>query len=442
MVTDERQRPLRRPRWRRAALLAAGLALPASCRDHRPPSPPPASRQPAVPSATVPAAPSPTARSFYADHFSRQATVPELTALGRALFFSPQLSVSGQMSCATCHDPAFAYGPPNGRATQLGGPGMDTPGLRAVPSLRYLQNVPPFEEHHFDEAVEDSTDQGPTGGHAWDGRANTTHDQARLPLTSSFEMANPSVEAVVTRLEKGPLAARFRAVFGDDVFAERARAVTALLKCLEVFQQSPQNFYPYSSRYDAYLRGQGTLTPAEQRGLALFNAPKKGNCASCHPSQRRKGAFPHFTDFGFNALGVPRNGALPANDDPAYFDLGLCGPVRTDLTGHGEYCGFFRVPGLRNTAARHVYFHNGLFHTLEQVMNFYVARDTSPAKFYPKAHGRVDAFDDLPPQHRKNVNHEPPFGGRPGAPPALTQAEIRDVIAFLGTLTDADVKRR
>ncbi len=191
-----------------------------ACRDK--PAPSPRAVQPAPQSAT--------AKSFYADQFSRRATVPEMTELGRKLFFEPHLSASGQMSCATCHDPAFAYGPPNDRATQLGGPDMKSAGLRAVPSLRYLQNVPPFEEHHFDEAVEDSTDQGPTGGHTWDGRANTTHDQARLPLTSPFEMANTSVEAVVARLAQGPLAPQFRAVFCDDVFAEPTRAVTALLK--------------------------------------------------------------------------------------------------------------------------------------------------------------------------------------------------------------------
>ena len=138
---------------------------------------------------------------------------------------------------------------------------------------------------------------------------------------------------------------------------------------------------------------------------------------------------------------MPRNAALPANSDPAWFDLGLCGPMRTDLAGHHEYCGFFRVPGLRNTAVRGAYFHNGVFHSLQQVMEFYVARDTSPGKFYPKRNGVVDAFDDLPPEDRKNVNHDPPFGRKPGAPPALTKQEIRDVIAFLNTLTDADLAR-
>jgi cytochrome c peroxidase len=388
-------------------------------------------------------APAPTAaaESFYADRFSRRPSVAAMTELGRRLFVDPQLSASGQMSCATCHDPRLGYGPPNDLAVQLGGPDLKSPGLRAVPSLRYLQTLPRFAEHHFDEAVDESADQGPTGGYGWDGRAATAHDQARLPLTSPFEMANPEVDRVVARIARGTLADRFRAVFGDDVFAEPVRGSTALLMCLEVFQQSPQDFYPYSSRYDAYLRGKAPLAADELRGLALFEAPKKGNCASCHPSRIRSDGFPQFTDFGFVALGVQRNRAIPANADPAFHDMGLCGPLRTDLAGHPEYCGEFRVPSLRNVALRRVFFHNGVFRRLDQVLEFYAERDTHPSKWYPKAGGRVDAFDDLPAPYRKNVNREPPFGGQPGAAPPLTQSEIRDLIAFLKTLTDADLPR-
>ena len=362
-----------------------------------------------------------------------------MTELGRGLFVDPQLSMSGKVSCATCHDPQFAYGPPNGRSTQLGGPDLKMVGLRASPALRYLQAVPPFTEHRFDESTDESVDQGPTGGHGWDGRADTTHDQARLPLTSMLEMANPDVDAVVSRVAHGPLAARFRAVFGDDVFSDPARGSAALLMCLEVFQQSPKDFYPYSSRYDAYLRGQDTLSPAEQRGLALFNDPKKGNCASCHPSGIRHDGFPNFTDFGYNAIGVPRNRTLPANDDPSFHDLGLCGPLRTDLTKHQAYCGEFRVPSLRNVALKRAFFHNGIFHSLDQVLAFYVERDTKPGKWYAKRGGVVETFDDLPPSYRKNVNTDPPFGRSPGASPALSAPEIRNVIAFLKTLSDADL---
>jgi cytochrome c peroxidase len=356
------------------------------------------------------------------------------------VFFDARLSASGQMSCATCHDPRSAYGPPNGLAVQLGGPDGKRPGVRAVPSLRYQQTLPAFSEHHFEESGDESVDQGPTGGHAWDGRVDTAHDQARLPLTSPFEMANPDVKSVVAKVASGPYADGFRKAFGDDVFAEPERAEAAVLMSLEVFEQSPKDFYPYSSRYDRWLRRSGELTPREQRGLALFNDTRKGNCASCHPSQMRQGAFPQFTDFGFNALGVPRNADIPANRDPRFHDLGLCGPQRTDLAGHPEYCGEFRAPSLRNVAVRHAFFHNGRFHTLEDVLHFYVERDTNPGKWYAKKNGKADAFDDLPPAYRGNVNRDPPFGGKPGAKPALSAAEIGDVIAFLEALTDADLE--
>jgi len=66
-----------------------------------------------------------------------------LADLGRALFFDPSLSESGHLSCSSCHDPAHGSGPANERAVQLGGGDMHRPGARAVPSLKYLQAVPP-----------------------------------------------------------------------------------------------------------------------------------------------------------------------------------------------------------------------------------------------------------------------------------------------------------
>jgi cytochrome c peroxidase len=377
--------------------------------------------------------------SFYADRFSKRPNVARMTDLGRKVFFDESLSASGKMSCATCHDPRFGYGPPNDRSTQLGGPDMKSAGVRAVPSLRYLHTLPRFAEHHFDEAVDESVDQGPTGGHTWDGRVDTTHEQAKLPFTSPIEMANPTMDAVLTKVEGSAYAAQFKETFGDEVFSDSEKGLTAILLSLEVFQQSPKDFYPYDSRYDAWLRRKGELSPAEERGRALFNDPRKANCATCHPSQIRGGAFPQFTDFGYIALGVPRNTAIVANKDPAFFDMGLCGPQRTDLSSHKEYCGEFRVPTLRNVGVRHVFFHNGVFHSLRQVLEFYAERDSNPGKWYPKAGGHVNAFDDLPAAYRTNVNREPPFGGKPGRPPSLTKTEIDDIIAFLGTLTDADL---
>jgi len=363
------------------------------------------------------------AQAPYAQRFD----VPRLTALGRAIFFDAELSPSGAASCASCHDPKHAYGPPDADTLKLG--------FRAAPSLRYLNTVPPFTEHSFDNDGDDSVDLGPTGGHTWDGRASSAHEQARLPLLAPEEMGGPTSQAVIERLRGAPYASQMKALFGADVFDRGEAAFDAATMALEVFQQSSQDFYPFSSRYDAMLRGQGQLNAQEMRGLALFDDPAKGNCASCHLSAiRADGAFPLFTDFGHIAIGVPRNPAIKANADPAFHDLGLCGPLRTDLASQAEYCGRFRTPSLRNVALRHTFFHNAAVTSLAQAVRFYVQRDTDPARWY----GASGKFDDLPARYHANVNVEAPFGGSPGSPPLLSDAEIDDVVAFLGTLTDAD----
>jgi cytochrome c peroxidase len=364
-----------------------------------------------------------------------------LEAIGRSLFFDPALSASGTTSCASCHDPRFAYGPPNALSVQLAGADGATPGLRAAPTLRYLQTLPAFTEHFFDNDGDDSQDRGPTGGHTWDGRAGSAHAQVRLPLLSANEMANASPRDVAERLARGPHAAAIRRAFGEKVFDAPEKAFDAASLALEVFLQSPGEFAPYSSRYDDVLRDRAQLTASEARGLRLFDDPAKGNCASCHPSARAPdGAFPLFTDFGMVALGVPRNAGLRGNRDPSFADLGLCGPLRTDFATRDAYCGLFRTPTLRNVAVRASFFHNGVFHDLRDVLRFYASRDVQAGRFYPSdAGGTVRKFDDLPTRYRANVNVDPPFDRHPGDPPALTEAEIDDVIAFLCALTDIDV---
>jgi len=206
------------------------------------------------------------------------------------------------------------------------------------------------------------------------------------------------------------------------------------------FQTEDPSFHPYDSKYDAYLAGKAELSAAEQRGLKLFEDPLKGNCASCHLDRpSRDGLFrPAFTDYQFEALAVPRNRDLPANRDPRFHDLGLCGPMRTDYANAAAYCGLFKTPTLRNVATRKVFFHNGVFRSLEQVLHFYVERETDPAKWYPKLpNGEVDRYDDLPVQYRGNVDVvDAPYDRKQGETPALNDSEIVDVIAFLKTLTD------
>jgi len=369
-----------------------------------------------------------------------------LVALGREAFFDPSLSASGRMACATCHSPAHAYGPANGLAVQLGGPGMDRQGTRAVPSLRYTLNRTPIWSKEFVASAAERILEGeepPTGGFGWDGRFNSLRDQAVFPLLAPNEMANASREAVVAKLQRATYAGDFRKAFGAQIFDDPRMAFAALLAALERFQLDDLSFHPFSSKYDAYLDGKATLTPQERRGLALFDDRKRGNCATCHLDRKgADGSHPIFTDYQFEALGVPRNPELAANAAPGYFDMGLCGPLRTDQANQMKFCGLFKTPTLRNVAARRVFFHNGRFHTLKEALRFYVRRDTDPQLWYPVSPtGTIAKFDDLPARLRRNVDViDEPLTRRKGAPPVWTDAEIDDVIAFLKTLTDRDVE--
>lgn len=373
---------------------------------------------------------------FYAQSFAGKPSPKDLSAIGRLLFFDPGLSASGRTACSSCHDPKFAYAAPNDLAVQLAGLDGKRAGVRAVPSLKYAQTIPPFTAHFIDDEGDDSIDQGPAGGRTWDGRAQSAHAQAELPLFSEFEMANAGLEAVVAKIEHGRNAAQFRRVFGERIFEDRALSFKAVLLALETFQQEPQEFYPYSSKYDAYLRRRASLSPQEQRGLDVFNDPKRGNCARCHPSALRAGKFPQFTDFGYAAIGVPRNASIPANENAGYFDLGVCGPWRTDLEDHPEYCGLFRTPTLRNVATRAVFFHNGAVRGLTNAVRFYASRDSNPEIWYPRAGSSILKFDDLPSAFVENLDTLSPFDKERAAQPKMSDEEVADVVAFLQALND------
>ena len=349
-------------------------------------------------------------------------------ALGEKIFHDSSLSASGRQSCATCHVSANGHSPDNALAAQFGGPVGDQQGTRKTPGIRYLATNTPF---FF------AADGTPTGGFFWDGRSRTFAEQAAEPFINPFEMANADKAALVARVAAAPYAADFKALFGPDVFADIDGAYLRISLAVQQYEREDVEFNAYSSKYDAFLRGTVTLGDQEMRGLALYNSPTKGNCAGCHPSARgADGSPPRFTDFTYDNLGLPRNPELQRNADPTYFDLGLC--QRADLAARTDLCGVFKVPSLRNVALRRAYFHNGRFKTLKDALTFYVQRDTNPEKFYPlDASGMPLKFNDLPPQYRANVNvTEVPYNRRPGDGPALSDAEIDDVIAFPRTLSD------
>lgn len=352
-----------------------------------------------------------------------------VAALGEQLFRDESLSVSGKLACRTCHRPEFAHAAPPADLVSRGGPGMDVPGIRNSPSIRYASFTPPFGYDAEGTAL---------GGLFRDGRAASLVEQAKLPFTDAREMANAAPADVIARLRRSPNAARFRAVYGAGALDDAAAAFDRLAAAIAQFEVENPDFHRFDSKYDAYLAGQAELSPQERRGLELFEDEKKGNCAACHPSRRGEdGSPPLFTDFTYDNVGVPRNARIAANADPAFHDLGLCGPERKDLAARRDLCGAFKVPTLRNVARTAPYFHNGAFDDLEDVVAFYVRRDTDPGEWYPNGAAGVLKFDDLPPDLAGSVNTtELPYDRKPGETPALTPAEIDDVVAFLKTLDD------
>jgi len=395
------------------------------------------------------------------------APLSAMAQLGKLIFYDPSLSASGKLSCASCHSPAHFYGPAGAAPALFGGPALTSQGVRAVPSLMYLQNQPNFTigpdpagDSDVPQALPQlaaagktakratktaqSTAQSaanivPQGGLFWDGRVDTLQNQAMGPLLSPFEMDGGNIQRVTAKFQAAPYAGRFTQLFGPEIFASPGMTVAEALFAVARYQIEDPSFHPYSSRYDAWLEGKARLSQAELRGYMLFNDPAKGDCAACHLDQPSPdGQPPLFTDHQFEALGVPRNPELAANRNPDYFDLGICGPYRTDLAAQTQYCGMFLTPTLRNAATRQVFFHNGIYHDLRHVLDFYDFRDTEPDKIYPiDAAGQAEKYDDLPMRYRANIDTaDPPFDRTLGEAPALSEAEEEDIIAFLKTLTD------
>ena len=405
------------------------------------------------------------------------------------MFDDQALSASGKQSCGTCHVKSFAYAADpatdQGLPVPLGGTAFNLVGLRNAPSLMYASFTPSFDADNI------------IGGFFRDGRASSLEVQAEQPFITEFEMANKDAAEVVQRLQTRPYLQDFIALFGAAVLSDPQTALQDIAKAIAAYETEDATFHPFSSKFDYWQQGQAQLSAQEANGLALFNNPGKGNCTACHPSQRQSySEHPLFTDFSYDNIGIPRNWKIPANtpnpvspidgtpldyvtlpanvpadSEYAYYDLGLCGvlappaddphprPVFTSVT---SLCGQFKVPTLRNIALTAPYFHNGIFGSLREVVQWYVTRDInsnvgnnplpqpnpySPAylgadSFYVAADGSPDAlqYNDLPLDFDANVNiaevpYTPPtFQG--GQAPTLSAAEIDDVVAFLCTLTD------
>jgi cytochrome c peroxidase len=355
------------------------------------------------------------------------AALAPIERLGKRLFEDTALSEPAGQSCASCHDAARAFTDPDeGEPTSEGVvPGRF--GSRNTPGAAYAMFAPP---RHYD--AQDGTW---VGGLFLDGRAPTLEEQAKLPFLNALEMANPDKRAVVAKVGAASYAPLFRQVFGDSSFDDPELAYERLAQAIAAFERT-RAFAPFSSKFDLVLKGEAQFTAQEARGRDLFVDEKKGNCAACHPATPAKdGTPPLFTDFTYDNLGVPRNpdnrfyGQAPAAnpEGAAFVDRGLGGAIAAAAED-----GKFKVPTLRNIARTAPYMHNGYFRDLKAVVRFYNDRDARPRCADPLTRqADAQALGCWPaPETAATMNREELGDLR------LTDAEVDDIVAFLGTLSD------
>ncbi len=300
-------------------------------------------------------------------------------------------------------------------------------GSRNTPTAMYAAFSPDF---HFDE------EEGLyVGGQFLDGRAATLEAQAKGPFLNPLEMANHDKRSVVEKVRRAAYSPEFEKVFGKGALDDTDAAYERIAEALAAFERTPQ-FSPFSSKYDAYLAGKAKLSKQEMRGLRLFEAEDKGNCAACHISKPGPtDELPLFTDFTYDNLGVPRNPdnpfyTLPAQLNPAgsqWVDRGL-GAVVDKRAEDGK----FKVPTLRNIELTAPYMHNGYFKTLRGTVVFCNDRDRKPlCKTNLDTEEAALKQQCWPaPEVITNVNHDE-LGDL-----GLTEREIDDIVAFMRTLTD------
>ena len=357
--------------------------------------------------------------------------------LGQMIFTDNNLSEPRGTACAACHQATMGFAGNHGSTIGVAlGSQPASIGLRNAMTNSYMGFVPAFEFLTVNGVTEAS------GGHFWDGRADTLALQALGPLLNPLEMNNTDKQSVVNKIAASRYAGQFKALFGADIFRDTEAAFTQIGVAIAAFERA--DLQPFTSKYDAMVRGQTNFTPSETSGMALFQDPLKANCAGCHLMNPGSGKPQDslFSEFTYYATGIPRNTSIPRNADPAFFDLGLCGPERTPPTLPASvapgvtienFCGQFRMPTLRNVAERPAFMHNGFFKDIREVVLFYATRNSDPQRWY----GASGLANDLPAKYLGNIETlKAPFNRKLSDGPALTDSEINDIVAFLHTLSD------
>lgn len=243
---------------------------------------------------------------------------PEKLALGAKLFFDARFSGTGEVSCASCHQPARAF--TDGRQLAVGDERLQ--GRRRTPTLFGA----PFAPSQF-----------------WDGRAATLEQQVLMPIANPFEM-NHALQDMVSKLAALPdYQPMLKAAFGRS-----EPRVSDVAQTLATFVRSIR---PPKTRFDDFLLGRSSaLTDQEVLGLHLFRT--RARCMNCHNG-------PLMSDFQFHDLGLSFYGRRNQ-------DLG-----RFEFTRDKAHLGQFKTPSLRGVAQAAPYMHNGIFPTLIAVVRMY-----------------------------------------------------------------------
>jgi len=306
--------------------------------------------------------------------------------LGRLLFHDVNLSRNRTQSCATCHDPQHAFiDSRDNEAQRLGvslGDDNISIGFRNAPTISYAKFSPTFSALP-DYAPKD--DNGFIGGQFLDGRAADLAAQAGGPPLNPVEMNMPDKASVVSRIKENSMyVAAFKKFYGEDVFNNIDKAYLSMTKAIAEFEKTEQ-FAPFDSKWDRYLRGEYELSFMESVGKGVFFSPNNSSCVNCHMINDDKAGIRNprqtFTNYKYFNIGVPENEALIeaikqkglhpefiANKDRGLFD----NPQVNDERLKGK----FKVPTLRNVAVTAPYMHNGVFKELRTVLEFYDFRGT------------------------------------------------------------------
>lgn len=271
---------------------------------------------------------------YYAGIGAREESAP-VVELGRMLFFDPILSANNERSCASCHRPELAF----------------TDGLAKSEALNHEGNVGRNAPTLINSVYADK--------YFYDFRTDRLETQAEHVIFNPKEF-NTTYYQILDKLNAGP---EYQQLF-KNAFGQAAN-VQGITRALAAYVRSLKGF---NSPVDRYLRGEDVQLSAEvQQGFNLFMG--KAVCGTCHFAPTYSGLVPPaFRENESEVIGVPANPAarkLEVDPDPGRYANG----VPRDRAPHLEYS--FKTTTVRNAGLTAPYMHNGVYKTLEEVVDFY-----------------------------------------------------------------------